>query len=113
MLEVEAQVGRAVEVAAHVRADANVGFGRRSQVKMRVEAGDAVDLIERGARALRKSFELGLRQKAVAQLDGPQVVEDHSAPSRVKMRWTVWNAAEQRRVRYSKSSAYYWCYKLV
>jgi len=33
---------------------------------------------------LRKTFELRFRQKPVAKLDGPKVVEDHEVPSRVK-----------------------------
>ena len=66
MLEIGAEVAGAVEVAAHVGADADVGFRGRGQMKMRIEAGDAVNLIERRAGALRQSFELRLRQKAIA-----------------------------------------------
>ena len=84
MLEIGAEIAGAVEVAAHVGADADVGFGGRSQMKMGIEAGDAVDLIEGRAGALRQSFKLRLRQEAIAQLYGPQVVEDHGVPSRVK-----------------------------
>ncbi len=84
MFQVGAQVAGAVEVAAHVGADADIGCGRRGQMKMGVEAGDAVNLIQGRAGALRQSFQLRLRQEAIAQLYGPQVVEDHGVPSRVK-----------------------------
>ena len=84
-LQLHAQLASAVEMATHVRADANFGFGRRREVKMRVETRDAVKLVERSVRALGKSFQLRRGQKAVAQLDGPKVVEDHVVRSRAQI----------------------------
>jgi hypothetical protein len=52
-------------------------------MKMGIEAGYTVDLIEGNLTSLRKAFELRLGQKAVAQLDGSQFVENHSGWSRV------------------------------
>ena len=83
MLEIEAQIGGAVEVAAHIGTNANVYFRRRGEMKVRIKTGDAVNLIERRAGAQRKGFELGLRQEAMAMLNGSQIVEDHVA-SRLK-----------------------------
>jgi hypothetical protein len=71
-------------MTAHIGADANLRFRRRDKMKMRIETRDAVKLIERRAGALRKTFELRFGEEAVAKLDGPKVVEDHGAPSRVK-----------------------------
>src|SRR6266513_676474 len=88
-----AQLASAVEMATHVRADANFGFGRRREVKMRVETRDAVKLVERSVRALGKSFQLRRGQKAVAQLDCPKVVEDHVVRSRAQIAAQAsWNA---------------------
>src|SRR6266849_6306829 len=46
-LEIGAQFTGAVEMAPHVRTDANFGLGRRRKMKMRIKTGDAMDLIER------------------------------------------------------------------
>src|SRR5258706_16402745 len=94
-------------MAAHVRADANVGFGRRREMKMGIETCNAVDLVERRLGALGKTFECRFGQEAVAKLDGPKVVKDHGAPSRAKSaghpiqetRGAKWRA---------ESFAYYW-----
>ena len=51
-------------------------------MKVGVETGDAVELIERSLRALRKGLQLCDRQIPVAQLDGSQIVEDHVGNSR-------------------------------
>lgn len=83
MLEIETQLGSAVEVATHVRADADVDCWGRREMKVRIETRYAMNLIERRAGALRKSFKFRLRQEAMAMLDGSQIVEDHGA-SRVK-----------------------------
>ena len=53
-------------------------------MKMRIETGDAVNLIKRRLRSGRQRFQFGLRQESVAELNSPQVVEDHGAPSRAK-----------------------------
>ena len=45
-LEIGAQLASAEEMAAHVSADANLRFGRREEMKMRIETRDAVDLVE-------------------------------------------------------------------
>jgi len=45
--EIGAQFAGAVEMATHVRTDANFGLGRRCEMEMRVKTGDAMDLIER------------------------------------------------------------------
>src|SRR5262249_15531947 len=87
MFEIETQLSSAVEVAAHVRANTDVDFGRRCEVKVGVETGDAVNLIQRHAGPLRQSLKFRLRQEAMALLDGSQIVEDHGA-SRVKRRPT-------------------------
>jgi len=46
-LEIGAQLASAVEMAAHVSANANLHFGRRYEMKMGIETRDAVDLVER------------------------------------------------------------------
>ena len=74
-----AQLRRAVEMATHVGADAQVGLGRNGELKMRIKTGDAVNLVERRLRALGKRFEFRFWQKTVTQLDGSKVVEDHGA----------------------------------
>ena len=45
-LEIRAQRASTVEVATHVGADANLRFGRRHQMKMRIETCDAMNLAE-------------------------------------------------------------------
>ena len=67
-------------------------------MKMRIETGDAVNLVERRAGALRQSLEFRLRQEAMALLDGSQIVEDHGA-SRVKQRPTFVTEPFGRNVR--------------
>lgn len=98
VFQIEAKLGGAVQMAAHVGADANVDFGRRSEMEVRVKTGDAVNLIKGSACALGKSFELRFGQKAMAQLDGSQIVEDHGA-SRVKEAPNDWKTAARRNVR--------------
>jgi hypothetical protein len=83
-LEIGAQLASAIEMTAHVRANANLRFRRRHKMKMRIKTGDAMKLIERRLRALGKTLEFRFGQEAVAKLDGPKVVEDHGAPSRAK-----------------------------
>ena len=83
-LQFSPQPASSIEMAAHVRANANFRLSRKREMKMRVEAGDAVNLIEGGLCALGKPFRLG--QKAVAKLDSPKVVEDHVVPSRAQSR---------------------------
>ena len=51
-------------------------------MKIRIEAGNAVDLVERNLAAPRKIFQLCLRQVPAAQLDGSQFVKNHSEMSR-------------------------------
>ena len=46
-LEIGAQFASAVEMAAHIGADANLGLGGRHEMKMGIETRDAVDLVER------------------------------------------------------------------
>jgi len=106
-LEIGAQFARAVEVAAHIGADANVGFGWRREMKMGIETRDAVDLVERRLGAMGKTFEFRFGQEGVAKLDGPKVVEDHGAPSRAKSAGHVF--VEMRGAKWrAESSAYYW-----
>src|SRR5258708_21721111 len=50
--EIGTQLASAVQVAAHVRADANLGFGWPYQMKMGIETRDTVDLVERRLGAL-------------------------------------------------------------
>jgi hypothetical protein len=51
-------------------------------MKMGAETGNTVDLVKGNLTALRKAFELCLRQIPVAQLDGTQVVKYHGRMSR-------------------------------
>lgn len=74
-----AQFQCAVEMAAHVGADAQVGPGRNGELEMRVETGYAVNLVQRRLGALGKRFEFRFWQKTVTSLDGSKVVEDHGA----------------------------------
>ena len=71
------QFAGGIQVAAHVGTHADFRLGRRDQMKMRIKAGYAVELVERSLRVMRKRFQLRLRQVTVAQLNGPQVVKDH------------------------------------
>ena len=72
---------------------------------MRIEACDAVDLIQRSVCALGKRFEFRLGQEAVAKLDSSQVVEDHGAASRIERR----RSGRVTGVECStESPAYYW-----
>ena len=64
-------------MAAHVVADAHFGFGGRHEMKMGIEARDAVQLVERSLRAIGKGFEFRLWQITEAKLYGSQFVEDH------------------------------------
>ena len=64
-------------MAAHVVADAHFGFRRRGKMEMRIEARDAVQLIERSLRAFGKGLEFRLWQIPEAELYGSQFVEDH------------------------------------
>ena len=52
-------------------------------MEMRIETGDAVDLIQRHLRAFRQAFEFRLGQKAVPQLYRSQVVKNHGTRSHV------------------------------
>ena len=53
-------------------------------MKVRIKARNAMNLIERGLCAYGKRFKFPFWQETVTQLNCPQVVEDHGAPSRVK-----------------------------
>lgn len=66
-----------VETATHIGADEDFRFGGGSEMEVGIEASDAVELVERSLRALRKGFEFGFGQIAAPQLDGSQFVEDH------------------------------------
>src|SRR5256884_4588051 len=50
--EISAQLASAVEMAAHISADANLRFGRREGMKMRIETRGAAELVEGRLRAL-------------------------------------------------------------
>jgi hypothetical protein len=54
--EFGAKIARAVQVAAHVVAQANFRLGGRSQMEVRVKAGNTVKLVERSLRAFRKGL---------------------------------------------------------
>ena len=80
--QIGTQFAGTVQVTTHIRADVNFSLGWGGQMKMGVEAGDAVKLIERSLRALRKCLQLRDWQIPEAQLDGSQFVEDHVDMSR-------------------------------
>src|SRR5260221_1836769 len=71
-------------MATHVGADANFRACGRHQVKVRIKAGHAVNLIKRRLRARGQGLQFRPGQKAVAKLDGSQIVKDHGAVSRMK-----------------------------
>lgn len=75
-------------------------------MKVRIKAGNAVNLVERRLRAPGKGFEFHFRQEAVAKLDRPQVVEDHVVRlARMRRaRFTMVRGAKWR----AESTAYYW-----
>ena len=80
-----AKITGAIQPAAHVGANQDFGVGRWREMEVRTETGDAVELVERGLRALGQGFEFGLRQIAAPQLDSAQFVEDHrSVGSRIR-----------------------------
>jgi len=66
-------------------------------MKVRIKAGDAVELVERSLRAFRKGLEFRLWQIPETQLDGSQFVKDHvdrsreTPPSRAKGPRISWN----------------------
>ena len=47
IFETRPQIVCAAQVAGHVLADGDIGFRRRREAEMRIEAGDAVEAIER------------------------------------------------------------------
>ena len=51
-------------------------------MKMRIKAGDTVELVERSLRAFRKGFEFRFWQIPETQLYSPQFVKDHVDRSR-------------------------------
>ena len=53
--------------------------GRRSEVEMRVEAGDTMYPIQGEPAAARKVLEFGGREIAVLALDGLELLENHRA----------------------------------
>jgi len=69
-------------------------------MKVRIKAGHAMNLVKRRMRAAGKSFELRTGKKAVAKLDGPQVVKDHGASPRTKKRRTERERTERRDVEF-------------
>ena len=71
-------------MAAHVGTNANFRLRWRDEMKMGIEAGDTVNLIERRLIAFRKTFQFRFGQEAVAKLNSPKIVEDHGAPSRAR-----------------------------
>ena len=56
-------------------------------MKMRIKAGDTVELVERSLRAFRKGFEFRFWQIPETQLYGPQFVKDHVDRSRESPPW--------------------------
>jgi hypothetical protein len=74
-----AQFAGTIQAAAHVGADVNFRSRRRRKMKMGVETGDTVELVERSLRALRQGFQFRLGQIAAAQLDGSQFVKNHGS----------------------------------
>jgi hypothetical protein len=83
-LKVRTKFTCSIQMAAHVCTNAHVCPCGRREMKVWIETGDAVNLIERSLCALRKPFEFRLRQEAVAKLNSPKIVKDHGAVSRVK-----------------------------
>jgi len=80
-----AEFAGAVETATHVGADVNFDVGRRREMEVGIETGNAVELVQGSLRALGQRFEFGLRQIAATQLDSSQFVEDHrSVGSRMR-----------------------------
>jgi hypothetical protein len=66
----------AVQVAAHVGADAHFRASGRLQIKMGVEAGHALKLVEWNPQAGRHPPELLGREVAMPSLDGSQLVKN-------------------------------------
>ena len=66
-------------------------------MKVRIKAGDTMELVERSLRAFRKGLEFRLWQIPETQLDGSQFVKDHvyrsreTPPSRANGRRISWN----------------------
>ena len=66
-------------------------------MKMRIKAGDTMELIERSLCALREGLEFRLGQISETQLDHSQFVKDHvdgsreTPPSRANGRRNSWN----------------------
>jgi len=98
--EVRSQFTRAVQVAAHVCANANIGARRRRQTKVGIETGHTMNLVKRRMGTAGKGFKLRTGKKSVAKLDGPQVVEDHGASPCTKKRRTERERTERRKVEF-------------
>src|SRR4029077_17030900 len=47
LLQLRAELTRSIQMAAHVRANTYIRFGRRRKMKVRIETGDAMNLIKR------------------------------------------------------------------
>lgn len=74
-------------------------------MKMRIKAGDVMDLIKRSFGPLGKLHKICFGQEAVAKLNSSQVVEDHGAASRIERRRSGRVAGVECS---TDSSAYYW-----
>ena len=107
LLKLGAQLAGAVQVARHVGADSHVGAQRLGQLKMGIETGDAVDLVKGRLSALGKGLQLCRGQIAAAELDGPQIVEDHS-PRLARRSAGSLRGVLSGAKRIAESSEYYW-----
>src|SRR5580704_17584058 len=68
-------------MATHIRANMDFRLRGWNQVEVRIEAGNAMELVERRLRPVRKRFQLRLWQITEAHLDGSQFVKDHEGSS--------------------------------
>ena len=66
----------AVQMTAHVAADANFGTGRRLQIEMGIEARDALQLEQRKVKARRERVEFFGWKIPMPFLDGSQLVKN-------------------------------------
>jgi hypothetical protein len=77
ILEPDAAIGRATQVAGLVPADADLYVGRRLQPEMREEADDLMQPVQWHAESSGQILELGPREIPVAHLELAQFLDEH------------------------------------
>jgi len=73
----------AAQMTGHIRAHAQIYFGRRFEMKMRIEVGHTVQAIQRNFRSLGQRLQLFARKIPVLILDRSKIVEYQTSSGRI------------------------------